>query len=104
MYNETTPNMKIIGTKNNICRNSSYKWTFFKIKTIGINKDETNRVPIAILFFLFINIFFSVKGNSTKPININSGNLTKSHIGMYVESRFLENIHFPNVKVHTLLK
>ena len=39
---------------------------------IGINKDETNRVPITILFFLFINIFFSVKGNNTKPININS--------------------------------
>ena len=56
------------------------------------------------LFILLTNIFFSVKGNNIKPININKGNFTKSHIGMYVGGRLLENIHFPNVRVQTLLK
>ena len=36
--------------------------------------------------------------------NINKGNFTKSHIGMYVGARLLANIHFPNVRVQTLLK
>ena len=39
-------------------------------KAIGIKRDEANRVPIIILFCLLINIFFSVKGSNTKPINI----------------------------------
>ena len=47
---------------------------------------------------------FSVKGKSIKPINIITGNFTESHIGIYAGSRFLENMHLPNVKVQTLLK
>ena len=90
--------------RNNICLSSSYKWTFVKIKKISIKKDENNNVPKVILFILFMNIFFSVKGNNIKPINIITGNFTESHIGIYEGSRFLENMHLPNVKVQTLLK
>ena len=47
-----------------------------------MKKDENKRVPKAILLVLLINIFFSVRGNNIKPINISIGNFTESHIGI----------------------
>ena len=69
-----------------------------------LKKVENNNVPKVMLLILFTNIFFSVKGSNNKPINIIIGSFTESHIGIYVGSGFLENIHLPNVKVQTLLK
>ena len=103
-YSEIIPKIKIDGIKKITWRSSSYKWDFFKINIRGKIKVDINNVPKTILFVLLTSIFFSDNGKNIKPTNIINGNFTKNHIGKYVGSRFFENIHFPNVNVHTLLK
>ena len=69
-----------------------------------MKKDEESNVPKTIELDLSTNIFLSVKGNNNNPIKIIKGSFTASHAGIYIGSRLLENIHLPNVNVHTLLK
>ena len=76
------PNIKKNGIKNIICLTSSYKCTFLKIKIKGIKIEVNNIVPKKILFFLFMNIFFSVNGIKNIPSSIIIGNLTDNHIGI----------------------
>ena len=74
--------INIIGIKNKICLNSSYKFTLRKIRLKIIKIQEDNRDPKIIIFFLFENIFFSIIGKIRRPNNISTGNLKNSQIGI----------------------
>ena len=96
------PIIYIRGIKNKICLISSYKAVLLKIKNIGIIKIVISIVPKKILFFSYLNIFFSVIGINNKPIKTISGNLIVNQSGIYLEIKFWAGIQFPKSIVQTV--
>ena len=70
------------GIRNNICLSSSYKFTLKKINKKIILIIVNDKDPNVIWFIFEENIFFSIKGNITKPTIARIGNLKNNHIKM----------------------
>ena len=72
--------IRIKGTKNKICLNSSYKFTSKRINRKIIEITDNKIEPSIIWRTGWEKILFSVKGNNVNPINDNKGSLKNNQI------------------------